>query len=151
MAKRNRVEYNKIYFKKWYQKNKERRNEQSRAWYFAHKEFVREYQRKRYKKKLLPFNLRFWKYVDKRGENECWNWKGLKYPSGYGRMRDLYVHRISYELNVAQIPKGLDVCHSCDNTSCVNPKHLWVGTVADNMHDRDIKGRDRHSRARSMV
>ena len=92
---------------------------------------------------------RFWAKVDKRGPNECWEWQGYKIPAGYGQIREgvggsrnLRVHRVSWELaNGCPIPTGKFVCHHCDNPSCVNPAHLWIGTNADNQRDMVNKGR----------
>lgn len=50
-------------------------------------------------------------------------------------------HRFVYGLINGPIPKGLVVCHACDNRACIEPSHLWVGTSQDNMADRDAKGR----------
>lgn len=81
---------------------------------------------------------RFWVYVDKRGEDECWNWVG-HLISGYGRITDdagdETAHRFSYRIHVGEIPDGLMVLHKCNNKRCVNPKHLYVGTHNDNMRD----------------
>ncbi len=81
-------------------------------------------------------------------KNGCWEWIGSKSPLGYGRFSFLgapvYAHRFAYEifkLTTTTIPKGMCICHSCDNTSCVNPEHLWLGTMTENIADRDRKGR----------
>lgn len=75
----------------------------------------------------------------------CWFWKGCLDVEGYGRVqfnrRTLKAHRVSYELFCGPITKGMSVCHRCDNPTCVRPHHLFLGTTADNLEDRDNKGR----------
>jgi hypothetical protein len=91
----------------------------------------------------------FHKQVMRGLPDACWPWVGSKLPNGYGRLswfgRTQYAHRIAFALKegirVVDIPKGLHVCHSCDNPACCNPNHLWLGDAAANMRDRDLKGR----------
>lgn len=86
-----------------------------------------------------------WKRIDKKGENDCWEWKGSLNSKGYGQMRInqiyYYPHRIVYELITGIIPKGLCILHTCDNRKCCNPNHLFLGTRQDNAKDRDNKNR----------
>jgi hypothetical protein len=94
------------------------------------------------------FVERFWKNIDIRGSDDCWEWQGLKYPTGYGRVRFngkmRYAHRVMYQIKSGEeIPAGMEVMHTCDNPGCVSPEHLVLGTHADNMRDRDKKGRHR--------
>ncbi len=78
-------------------------------------------------------------------EDECWIWQGAKITDGYGRVLggsgDKLAHRRSYELHTGPIAAGMCVMHRCDVTSCVNPKHLSLGTRGDNNRDRAAKGR----------
>ena len=75
----------------------------------------------------------------------CWEWIGNPRENGYCRTtykrKNWYVHRLSYTAFVGEIPKGMDVCHKCDNRKCCNPNHLFVGTRKDNMEDCKNKGR----------
>lgn len=68
----------------------------------------------------------------------CWEWTGTT-SRGYGQMitngRTLPTHRLSFCLDVGPIPKGLHVCHHCDNKRCIRPDHLFLGTPSDNMRD----------------
>lgn len=87
---------------------------------------------------------RFWEQVEKRGPDDCWNWTGCK-RNGYGVLfangRSQLSHRFSYELKYGLIPDGLLGCHKCDNPSCCNPDHIFLGTSAENTRDAKEKKR----------
>lgn len=78
----------------------------------------------------------------------CIEYKHSLNPAGYGNVRfngdRRLANRVVYQLTKGEIPEGLFVCHSCDNPSCINPEHLWLGTHKENMRDRDRKGRVFH-------
>lgn len=77
---------------------------------------------------------------------DCWEWLAGKDWDGYGMFwhtnRNVRAARYSYELFVDKIPIGYLICHKCDNTGCVNPNHLFLGTPKDNTQDMIKKGRN---------
>ena len=87
----------------------------------------------------------FWRRVDVRGDDECWDWQGVTSTYGYGYLNvageRVASHRRAMELVSGTIPDGQHVLHNCDNPPCVNPAHLRLGTHADNMRDAVKRGR----------
>lgn len=80
--------------------------------------------------------------------DRCWEWIGGLSEKGYGkcspqREKSGRAHRLAYKSLIGPIPKGINVCHSCDNRKCCNPNHLWLGTQTDNHKDMVKKGRQR--------
>jgi hypothetical protein len=100
---------------------------------------------------------RFISRINFTANNACWNWCAGKNNSGYGSFsaggKAYGAHRFSYIITFGDISNDELVCHSCDNPSCVNPNHLWVGTVKDNIADKVRKNRqpkgDSHPRPKS--
>ena len=94
----------------------------------------------------------FWSHVRRQGD--CLIWTKYRDPRGYGKFsvhvpgsgtpgiaENWLAHRFAWTLVHGAIPDGMCVLHACDNPSCVNPNHLWLGDRADNARDRDEKGR----------
>lgn len=94
-------------------------------------------------------------------DNACWNWNAGKDKDGYGKFTltdldgqhiDVRAHRFSYWLRNRSWNDALLVCHTCDNTSCCNPKHLFLGTQLDNVQDAISKDRwNSEKRAQSYL
>lgn len=105
-----------------------------------------------------PVEERFWAWVDKVGgpvhpilKTRCWTWTGAARNARYGKFSTVakrwMAHQFSWTLNRGPIPDGFRVLHRCDNTHCVRPDHLFLGTQADNV--ADMVAKERHSRGES--
>ena len=107
----------------------------------------------------LDVNARLMKQVLVNRSTGCWEWHAQKVKGGYGRTRYKtrreLAHRVFYQLANGPIPPTLEVRHTCDNASCVNPKHLLVGTHLDNMEDAVSRNRmaagESHPKAKLTV
>ena len=93
-------------------------------------------------RKKVSLKQRFLSKIKK--TDTCWIWAANKWR-GYGKIRinniNYRAHRVAYELFKGAIPKGKLVCHTCDNPSCCNPKHLFLGSQQENIRDMVKKGR----------
>jgi len=95
---------------------------------------------------------RFYSKLDIKGPEECWEFKGSN-RDGYGQLKMTKSRKIigathvSYMIynSIKSIPKGMHVCHKCDNPPCCNPAHLFLGTAKDNSNDKISKGRAKYA------
>lgn len=99
---------------------------------------------------------RFWSRVGGPREDEtaCWPWTGSAHQGGYGyvsiRGKHFMASHLSWMLHhVRAVPPGRQVLHACDNPPCVNPAHLSVGTILENMDDMVRRGRSTLGRKRT--
>lgn len=93
---------------------------------------------------------RFRKFMGSPNQAGCCLWEGYVQPSGYGRFmlngKAVRSSRFAYAAFRGPIPAGMCVLHSCDTPACVNPKHLRVGSIAENNAEKEAKGRANHPR-----
>lgn len=86
---------------------------------------------------------RIWNKVEK--TDTCWWWIGAKGSNGYGNInlngKTYQITRLIYEIYKGVIPNKHQICHTCDNPTCVNPDHLFIGTALENQRDCTQKKR----------
>ena len=105
---------------------------------------------KSYHPKWCSLACAFWSRVTPTKNDECWPWTGSKHVFGYGEFKfngKLYrSHRVAYELKFGNILPQMKVLHHCDNPSCCNPEHLYLGLQDQNMSDMATRNRNTKNR-----
>lgn len=96
----------------------------------------------------IPFSERLFSKISRSTSDQCWPWNGCRNKKGYGMIAlpgkgngVLLTHRAAWMVTNGDIPKGILVCHHCDNPPCCNPSHLFLGTNSQNQQDSIRKGR----------
>ena len=110
-----------------------------------------DYSARKHGMPIMPIKDRLKAMTVENPVSGCWEWQGVKH-NGYGRTitgsrkngtrHTISAHRLAYVVWNGESPDGYEVCHKCDNPSCINPYHLFVGTRQDNVDDRERKGRN---------
>lgn len=119
---------------------------------YCHERFITKHKRVNFCSKECGYRYRgervcdrFNEHVTPTNKRTCWEWEGNLFPTGYGvfsiRRKTIGAHRASWRLYNGDIPDDLQVLHKCDNRKCVNPYHLYLGTIEDNMRDKVERGR----------
>lgn len=153
------IQCDKDYRKEWREKNRIAYAERRKYLWIKNKGRVCEncgnsFVGKGRKRDFCSTKCKLLKFVEKK--NGCWNWKGELHQNGYGyttcheTFKRSHAHRVSYKVFKGDIPEGLYVCHHCDNPSCINPDHLWLGTAKENMQDAKKKGRLSHQKKENL-
>lgn len=128
---------------------KKRRFCSKKCWHAWNAENMKSFNEKRFQwktaneeEKIQKLKENYEKHVVRK--DGCWKWSGVKDKDGYGQLacgyhRQTKAHRVSWGLYKGEIPEGMKVCHQCDNPSCTNPDHLFLGTIKDNAKDMSNK------------
>jgi hypothetical protein len=104
-------------------------------------------------KENMKKKIKIFSYINIK--TNCWEWQKFKTKLGYGQIsyrgKQMKAHRASWTVFKGDIPTGICVLHTCDNPKCVNPDHLFLGSMKDNVQDMMKKGRDGHGIAVGML